>query len=266
MTDTTLELRLQRLEAKSEADKTAILDAFRQLDELKDRVDRHYARIRALEGDPIQQRDTIRRAIREPMEQPAPEVAPDHELIMAWDRHMRSDIGDRLRAVYDLGHEHGAAAAHCPHIRTSDEGTSYCALAEQTATAKPTSNDRQIRSLSDALRAAECALADIAEREPEPGHGPSSSEWGERRCADALAIIRPVMRRYGIHASGPVAACPPPVGGLVETVARSIGQDGHPVNWRPEARRAVRQVAEWLAFRGQPCAQWLRDELEAGRG
>jgi len=200
---------------------------------------------------------------------PTPEaapVAPDHELIMAWDRHMRSDIGDRLRVVYNLGREHGAAAARCPHIRSSDEGTSYCALAEQTANFKPTSNDCQIRSLSDALGAAECALADIAEREPEPGHGPSSSEWGERRCADALAIIRPVMKRYGIHASGPVAACPPPVGGLVETVARSIGQDGHPVNWRPEARRAVRQVAEWLAFRGQPCAQWLRDELEAGRG
>ena len=167
MTDTTLELRLQRLEAKSEADKTAILDAFRQLDELKARTDRHYARIRALEGDPIQQRDTIRRAIREPMEQPAPEAAPDHELIMAWDRHMRSDIGDRLRVVYNLGHEHGAAAAHCPHIRSSDEGTSYCALAEQTATVKPTSNDRQIRSSGDTaavdISSAAQAVKDLVE-------------------------------------------------------------------------------------------------------
>jgi hypothetical protein len=210
MTDTTLELRLQRLEAKSEADKTAILDAFRQLDELKDRVDRHYARIRALEGDPIQQRDTIRRAIREPMEQPAPEAAPDHELIMTWDRHMRSDIGDRLRAVYDLGHEHGAAAAHCPHIRTSDEGTSYCALAEQTATAKPTSNDRQIRS------------------------------------------------------SGPVAACPPPAGGLVEVVenaivierAKWLGVGDH------EARAAIRAVAWWLRAQGDPYASAWATILE----
>jgi len=37
-----------------------------------------------------------------------------------------------------------AKAAACPHIVTSDEGTSYCALAEQTA--KPTPNSRQIRS------------------------------------------------------------------------------------------------------------------------
>lgn len=35
-----------------------------------------------------------------------------------------------------------AKAATCPHIVTSDEGTSYCALAEQTS--KPTSNSRQI--------------------------------------------------------------------------------------------------------------------------
>jgi hypothetical protein len=29
------------------------------------------------------------------------------------------------------------AGATCPHIRSSDEGTSYCALAEQTAAAQP---------------------------------------------------------------------------------------------------------------------------------
>ena len=49
---------------------------------------------------------------------------------------------------------HVAFAAHmltllefmqpCEYIVTSDEGTSYCALAEQAA--KPTPNDRQIRS------------------------------------------------------------------------------------------------------------------------
>ena len=38
-----------------------------------------------------------------------------------------------LRAVYDLGRQHGAAQATCPYIKSSDEGTSYCALAEQGA-------------------------------------------------------------------------------------------------------------------------------------
>jgi hypothetical protein len=44
---------------------------------------------------------------------------------------------DARRALYNLGREHGAAQARCPHIRSSDEGTSYCALAEQTAAAQP---------------------------------------------------------------------------------------------------------------------------------
>lgn len=35
--------------------------------------------------------------------------------------------------AYNLGRQHGAAQATCPHVRTSDEGTSYCALAEKTA-------------------------------------------------------------------------------------------------------------------------------------
>jgi hypothetical protein len=35
--------------------------------------------------------------------------------------------------VYDLGYRDGATQATCPHIVTSGEGTSYCALAEQTA-------------------------------------------------------------------------------------------------------------------------------------
>jgi hypothetical protein len=52
-----------------------------------------------------------------------------------------------LRAVYD--------AATCPHIRSSDEGTSYCALAEQSANFKPTPNFPQIRSSDSAGRLVE---------------------------------------------------------------------------------------------------------------
>ena len=41
------------------------------------------------------------------------------------------------RLLLGDGRQHGAAQARCPHIRSSDEGTSYCALAEQTAAAQP---------------------------------------------------------------------------------------------------------------------------------
>jgi hypothetical protein len=47
----------------------------------------------------------------------------------------------QFRALYDLGRKHGATQATCSHIRSSDEGTSYCALAEQSANSKPTSAD-----------------------------------------------------------------------------------------------------------------------------
>jgi len=40
--------------------------------------------------------------------------------------------------------------ATCPHIATSDEGTAYCRVADQTASSQPTPNDRQIRSSDDA--------------------------------------------------------------------------------------------------------------------
>jgi hypothetical protein len=33
---------------------------------------------------------------------------------------------------------------------------------------------------------------------------------------------------------------------LVDRVARAIGQDDEPINWEPEARAAIREVALWL--------------------
>jgi hypothetical protein len=55
------------------------------------------------------------------------EWGADVDKVKRWsDRHLQ-----RIEALE-------ARAATCPHIITSDEGTSYCALAEQTA--KPSSN------------------------------------------------------------------------------------------------------------------------------
>lgn len=81
--------RLERLEAHRETERAAVLDIYQKIDELRTRIDRHYMRIRALEGDS----PAVASPDDEPMEPPSP----------------------------------------CPHIRSIDEGTSYCALAEQVA-------------------------------------------------------------------------------------------------------------------------------------
>lgn len=44
-----LELRVQRLEAMRETEKTALLDAFRQIELLQQRLDFHYTKINRLE-------------------------------------------------------------------------------------------------------------------------------------------------------------------------------------------------------------------------
>lgn len=51
MTDSNVhvELRVQRLESMYETAREALLDAYRQIDDLKRRVDRHYIKIRNLE-------------------------------------------------------------------------------------------------------------------------------------------------------------------------------------------------------------------------
>jgi hypothetical protein len=62
------------------------------------------------------------------------------------------------------------AGQTCPYIVSSDEGTSYCALAEQTHS-KPTPNDRQIRSSAPADSLVERVLLAIAENSAWPVGG-----------------------------------------------------------------------------------------------
>ena len=69
--------------------------------------------------------------IRAVTPEPAPAPTDDELLELCW--RDNTLLSEDLRCAYDLGREHGAAAARCPHIRSSDEGTSYCALAEKTA-------------------------------------------------------------------------------------------------------------------------------------
>jgi transposase-like protein len=73
------------------------------------------------------------------------EWGKDVDKVKRWsDRHLQ-----RIEALEATQHAHAVAqpgnvqflevkTAYCPHVATSDEGTSYCTLAEQTA--KPSSN------------------------------------------------------------------------------------------------------------------------------
>jgi hypothetical protein len=56
------------------------------------------------------------------------------------------------------------------------------------------------KHIAQALIKAECALSDIAEGEPEESEG-DPLEWAEKRAANALACIRPVMRQHGVATS-----------------------------------------------------------------
>jgi len=55
-------------------------------------------------------------------------------------------------------------------------------------------------AVSNALIKAECALSDVAEGE-ETNAAPNTFEWAEQRCAETLAIIRPVMQQHRIRTS-----------------------------------------------------------------
>jgi len=114
------------------------------------------------------------------------------------------------------------AGATCPHIVSSDEGTSYCRLAEQNA---PTTEDF-LMGAPNALRAVrnfgrEIGAAQIA------------------RSADSPPVKnQPATKDY---------LTPVPAGSLVERVAARI-EYGIDANQDPEgiARAAIRQVGAWF--------------------
>jgi hypothetical protein len=126
---------------------------------------------------------------------------------------------------------------------------------------------------------AEAALADVAEGLPDSPtvEGSEPIEWVEARCAEALAVIRPVMRQHGIRTSEwPAAApapAPPPAAsadGLLEKVASGLGpatqaaMEGGALPYGI-AYAAIREVAAWLDTRGQHgCSVLLREEIIDG--
>ena len=153
-----------------------------------------------------------RGAAQPPAAQPAP-VATDDELLAmrSWSSHgptFDSDLVEFGRACYDLDRQHGAAqppaAQPAPPVmqRLMDapmDARGYVDLRKPPA-ARPTPEAASPAALRDALIKAECALSDIAEGEPEYDEG-DPAQWAEQRCAETLAIIRPVMKQHKIRTS-----------------------------------------------------------------
>ena len=119
------------------------------------------------------------------------------------------DLRNRLDALE--AKQRNAAEAVCPHVITSDEGTSYCGLAERMANSQSTPNDRQIRS------SAQQELADFAAFGLAPAdHFP-----------DPTKMVS--------------------TGSLVERVADALTDAYVPAGtWGEEARAAIREVATYI--------------------
>ena len=98
-----------------------------------------------------------------------------------------------------------------------------------------------------------------------------------RRCLlDDRRVTHPLAdrARAALAADGPavpegrepasVAMQPTPASSLVERAAFAIsgGDPKDAVNWRPEARAAIREVAAWLRDRGGYPWAWIAQTLE----
>lgn len=173
-------------------------------------------------------------------------------------------LSDRIAAL--------EAGQTCPHIVSSDEGTSYCALAEQTHP-KPTPNDRQIRSSAPADSLVERVAQELAK--PATWHQLVEINYGSDCTTTAQQILRAPMVVEGTFEHGgetyqfkakPERATPmaelraasadAQPGWLVERVETRAGGDG---------RAAIREVAAWLRTgRLLHAAELLEQEADRG--
>lgn len=108
-------------------------------------------------------------------------ITTDEELYRVWDA--SPNVAVALRAVYNLGRQRGAAQTTCPHIVSSDEGTSYCRLAEQSAT--PATPMTELRAASAKARS-----GGLVERLMEQGYGKTHARAAIRIVAAWLRTGR----------------------------------------------------------------------------
>lgn len=174
------------------------------------------ARVEALET----MRETMRLAVLE--------WGKDVDKLMRWsDQHLH-----RIMAL--------EAGATCPHIVSSDEGTSYCGLAEQQAAAAPP-EPAPAGSLGGPLP-------------------PGVTWWGGRKGVEQFTEPAPAEQRADAKESSASELAPgeqqsdhwfphvrkmPPAGSLVEKVHVAMANTLFPQG-TDEARAAIRAVAEWM--------------------
>lgn len=174
------------------------------------------ARVEALEGS----YETMRLA--------ALEWGKDVDKLMRWsDQHLH-----RIMAL--------EAGATCPHIVSSDEGTSYCGLAEQQAAAAPP-EPAPAGSLGGPLP-------------------PGVTWWGGRKGVEQFTEPAPAEQRADAKESSASELAPgeqqsdhwfphvrkmPPAGSLVEKVHVAMANTLFPQG-TDEARAAIRAVEEWM--------------------
>lgn len=194
-------------------------------------------------------------------DEPTPEAAPvatdnselEEELFELYENH--DTIIGALLSVCDLGFR------RCVNTLGRQHGVAQPPVAQPDLPA----------ALGDALIRAECALSDIAEGE-ETNAAPNTFKWAEQRCAEVLAIIRPVMQRHGIRTSEHLLAAQPappaaPAGGLMKRVGGAMERDYVIADiegtWDAMARAAIREVADWLDLVGNKhSADELRREAD----
>jgi hypothetical protein len=108
--------------------------------------------------------------------------------------------------------------------------------------------------VANALLQAEAALADVAEGEAVSPHAVGCLHWAEARCTEALAAIRPVMKKHGIQTSefppavpapAPAAPTPRPTA-LVEVIGNELPllPDGGVDEAR--TRALIHKLGAWL--------------------
>jgi hypothetical protein len=179
----------------------------------------------------------------------------------------RADKRDNDVAVFVDSYS-STIAALCRRLEALERGASDRSIADTPAEDAPV----DAAPVAAVLIKAESALADVAEGEI--GRLCSATEkvtWAELRCTEALAAIRPVMRRYGIQTSelAPAPTPPPadPAERLVERVASAMGPSTQAAMDAGElpfgnAYAASREVADWLDTQGhQSGANAVRCEL-----
>jgi hypothetical protein len=212
----------------------------------------------------LEQESTCNQSLQVPSTPEAAPVATDEELCRVFDDGPIR-FAPALRAVYDLGRQHGAVPAPvATNEQMREEWARICAMGKETAAAPPVAPVgalaarallERVAAMADRIGAHTVGdIATISDR---------AAAWLRDNPPGQPVAIEP----RGCPAPGACSCMEPappaaPAGGLVERVANAIG-DGSFGNWLPEARAAIREVAAWLDQQGQHgCSLLLREDAD----